>query len=55
MHGGREEALIERGGMEGGKDKEKKEEEPLDPILMDDDQLKWILESSGTTRSEAPY
>jgi hypothetical protein len=27
----------------------------LDPILMDDDQLKWILASSGMTRSEAPY
>jgi hypothetical protein len=41
--------------MERGKDKEKKEEEPLDPILMDDDQLKWILASSGMTRSRAPY
>jgi hypothetical protein len=55
VHGGRGEALTERGGMEGGKDTEKKEEEPLDPILMDDDQLKWILASSGTTRSGAPY
>ena len=55
MHGGRGEALTEKGGMEGGKDKEKKEEEPLDPILMDDNQLKWILASSGTTRSRAPY
>jgi hypothetical protein len=27
----------------------------LDPILMDDDQLKWILASSGMTRSRAPY
>jgi hypothetical protein len=41
--------------MEGGKDKEKKEEEPLDLILMDDDQLKWILASLGMTRSGAPY
>jgi hypothetical protein len=41
--------------MEGGLDKDKKAEEPLDPILMDDDQLKWILASSGTTRSRAPY
>jgi hypothetical protein len=41
--------------MEGGKDTEKKKEEPLDPILMDDDQLKWILASSGTTRSGVPY
>jgi hypothetical protein len=48
VHGGRGEALIERGGMKEGQDKEKKEEEPLDPILMDDDYLKWILVSSGT-------
>jgi hypothetical protein len=41
--------------MEGGEDKGKKEEEPLDPIMMDDDQLKWILASSGTTRSGVPY
>jgi hypothetical protein len=32
--------------MEGGKDKGKKEEEPLDPIMMDDDQIKWILAST---------
>jgi hypothetical protein len=55
VHGGRGEVLTETGGMEGGQDKEKKEEEPLDPILMDDDQLKWILASSGTTHSGAPY
>jgi hypothetical protein len=41
--------------MEGGKDKGKKEEEPLDPIMIDDDQLKRILESSGMTRSGVPY
>jgi hypothetical protein len=41
--------------MEGGQDKEKKEEEPLDPILMDDDHVKWILASLGMTRSGAPY
>jgi hypothetical protein len=41
--------------MEGGKDKGKKEEEPLDPIMMDDDQIKWILASSGMTRSGVPY
>jgi hypothetical protein len=44
-----------RGGMEGGQDTKNKEEEPLDPILMDNDQLKWILASSGMTRSGAPY
>jgi hypothetical protein len=39
VHGGRGEALTERGEMEGGKDKGK-EEEPLDPIMMDNDQIK---------------
>jgi hypothetical protein len=32
--------------MEGGNDKGKKEE-PLDPIMMDDDQIKWILVTIG--------
>jgi hypothetical protein len=41
--------------MEGGKNKGKKEEEPLDPIMMDDDHLKWILVSSGMTSSRVPY
>jgi hypothetical protein len=41
--------------MEGGKDKGKKEDEPLDLIMMDDDQLKWILASSRMTRSGVPY
>jgi hypothetical protein len=41
--------------MEGGKDKGKKEEEPLDPIMMDDDQIKWILASMGRTHSGVPY
>jgi hypothetical protein len=41
--------------MEEGEDKGKKEEEPLDLVLMDDDQLKWILASSGTTHSRVPY
>jgi hypothetical protein len=36
VHGGRGEALTERGEMEGGKDKGK-EEESLDLIMMDDD------------------
>ena len=41
--------------MEGGKDKGKKEEETLDTIMMDDDQLKWILASSEMTRSGVSY
>jgi hypothetical protein len=40
--------------MEGGKDKRNKEE-PLDPIMMGDDQIWWILETTGKTRSRAPY
>jgi hypothetical protein len=54
VHGGRGEALTERGGMEGGQDTEKKEEESLDLILMYDNQLKWILASSGMTHGGAP-
>jgi hypothetical protein len=54
VHGGRGEALIERGEMEGGNDKGKKEE-PLDLIMMDDDQIKWILETTGKMRSRVPY
>jgi hypothetical protein len=41
--------------MEGGKDKGKKEEEPLDPIMLDDDQIRWISASSGITHSRVPY
>jgi hypothetical protein len=55
VHGGRGEALTERGGMEGGKDKGKKEEEPLDLIMMNYDQIKWILASKGRMRSGVPY
>jgi hypothetical protein len=39
LHGGRGEALIEKGEMEGERDKGKKEES-LDPIMIDDDQIK---------------
>jgi hypothetical protein len=41
--------------MEGGQDKGKREEEPLDLIMMDDDQIKWILASSRMTHREVPY
>ena len=54
MHGGRGEALTERGEIEGGKDKGRKEE-PLDLIMMDDDQIKWIVVIAGKMRSRAPY
>jgi hypothetical protein len=54
MHGGRGEALTERGEMEGGKDKGKKEE-PLDPIMMDEDQINHIMVTAGKTHSRVPY
>jgi hypothetical protein len=58
VHGGRGEALIERreieGEMEGGMDKGKKEE-PLDPIMMDDDHIKWIMATTIKMRSGVPY
>jgi hypothetical protein len=41
--------------MEGGRDIKKKEEESFDLILMDDDQIKWILVPSGTMHSGEPY
>jgi hypothetical protein len=41
--------------MEVCKDKGKQEEEPLEPIMMDDDQIKWILASIGKTCSGVPY
>jgi hypothetical protein len=40
--------------MEGEVDKGKKEE-ALDPIMMDDDQIKWIMATAGKTCSGVPY
>jgi hypothetical protein len=54
VHGGRGEELTKRGEMEGGGDKGKKEE-PLDPIMMDEDQIKQIMETYGKTHSGLPY
>jgi hypothetical protein len=54
VHGGRGEALIGEGEMEGEGDKGKKEE-ALDPIMMDEDQIKRIMETTGKTRSGVPY
>jgi hypothetical protein len=54
MHGGRGESLTEKGEMEGGKDKGKKQE-PLDPIIMDGDQIKWILVTTINMHSRVPY
>jgi hypothetical protein len=54
VHGGRGEALTERGEMEGGMDKGNKDEH-LDPIMMDDDQIKRIMATSRKTHSGVPY
>jgi hypothetical protein len=54
VHGGRGEALTEKGEMEGGKDKGKKEE-PSEPIMMYEDQIKWIMATAGKTCSRVPY
>jgi hypothetical protein len=40
--------------MEGEGDKGKKEE-ALDPIMMDDDQIKWIMATAGNPRNGVPY
>jgi hypothetical protein len=40
--------------MEGEMDKGKKEES-LDPIMMDKDQIKWIMETIGRMHSGVPY
>jgi hypothetical protein len=54
VHGGRGEELIEKREMERGKDKGKKEE-PLDPIMMGDNQIKWIMAKTGKMCSRVPY
>jgi hypothetical protein len=54
VHGGRGEALTESGEMEGLVDKGKMEE-PLDPIMMDDDQIKRIMETAINIHSGVPY
>jgi hypothetical protein len=54
VHGGRGEALSERGEMEGELDKGRKKE-PLDPIMMDDNQIKQIMATTGNTCSGVPY
>jgi hypothetical protein len=40
--------------MEGEGDRGKKEE-ALDPIIMDNDHIKRIMETNGKTRSGLPY
>jgi hypothetical protein len=53
VHGGSGEALTKRGEIEG-MDKGKKEEH-LDPVMMDDNQIKRIMEIAGKTHSGVPY
>jgi hypothetical protein len=54
VHGGRGEALTRDKEMEEEMDKGKKEE-ALDPIMMEEDQIKQIMETTGRTRSGVPY
>jgi hypothetical protein len=54
VHGGRGEALTGEGEMEGKRDKGKKEE-ALEPIMMDEYQIKRIMEKTGRMRSGLPY
>ena len=48
------EALTRDGEMEGEMDKGKKEE-ALDPIMMDEDQINQIMETTGRMLSGVPY
>ena len=54
MHGGRGEALKRGGEMEGEMDKGKKKE-AMDPIMMYEDKIKNIMETTRKTRSGIPY
>jgi hypothetical protein len=46
--------LKEKGEMEGEVDKGKKEED-LDPIMMDEDHIQWIMVTTRNMRSGVPY
>jgi hypothetical protein len=54
VHGRRGEALTRDREMEEEMDKGKKEE-ALDPIMMEEYQIKQIMETVGRTRSGLPY
>ena len=54
MHGVRGEALIRDREMEEEMDKGKKEED-FDPIMIEEDQIKKIMETTGKMRSGVPY
>jgi hypothetical protein len=54
VHWGRGEALKEKGEMKGEVEKGKKEES-LEPIMMDDGQIKQITSLAGKMCSGVPY
>jgi hypothetical protein len=54
VHGGRGEALTRDREMEDEMARGKKEE-ALDPIMMEEDQIKNIMEIVGRTHSGVPY
>jgi hypothetical protein len=47
VHGGRGEALTRAGRMEG--EMEKGTKEAMDPIMMEEDQIKQIMETTRKT------
>jgi hypothetical protein len=54
VHGGRGEALIGEGEMEGEMDKGNKDED-LDPIMMSKDRIKQIMATTRRIGSGVPY
>jgi hypothetical protein len=54
VHRGREEALTRGGEMEEEMDKGKKKDS-MDPIMMEEDQIKQIMLTTGKMRSGVPY
>jgi hypothetical protein len=54
MHGGRGEALTRTREMEEDMDRGKKED-VLDPIMMEEDQIKQIMETNRRICSGEPY
>jgi hypothetical protein len=53
MHAGRGESLTREGEMEREVDKEK--EEALDSIMMEEEHIKRIMETSGKMHNGVPY
>jgi hypothetical protein len=54
VHGGRGEALTGSGNLEDDMDKGRKQE-PIDPIMMEEDHIKSIMAIAGRTHSGVPY